>query len=188
MVKIVMIRHGEPDYSFFEDEVYAGFGKEFGPLSKIGIEQAQMVAKDSRLDDAELIVSSPFTRSLQTATWIAKERGLDIEVQPGLHEWIPARPYNFVRDEEYEQPNLDFIAYKGEMDPTGKYNYETLQELFDRAYLCLLPYLKYKKIIVVCHGVLMRAFEYRCDIPYCGIITFDFDEKRTLLDNGGTGK
>ncbi|MDD6468200.1 MAG: phosphoglycerate mutase family protein [Erysipelotrichaceae bacterium] len=184
MTKIVMIRHGEPDYSYFDDEVYAGFGKEFGPLSKQGIQQAKQVALDPRLDGAQLIVSSPFTRSLHTAALIAKERGLEIEIQPGLHEWIPQRPYRFTCDEDYIQPNQDFIRYEGEMDPTGKYNYETLQELFDRAYPALLPYLKYDKIIVVAHGVLMRAFEYRCDIPYCGIITFDFDETRVLKDNG----
>ena len=180
-----MIRHGLPDYSFYDGKKYAGYGREFGVLSETGIKQAKDVSKDERLEGAQLIVSSPFTRSLQTAMLISKEVGLDVEVQPGLHEWIPDFPYQFTSSDDYTQPNLDFIKYEGEKHPLSTYNYETLQEIFDRAYKSLLPYLHYDKIIVVCHAVLMSAFEYKNDIDYCGIITFDFDASRVLDDNKG---
>ena len=184
MVKVAMIRHGEPDYSFFNPPRYVGFGKEVGPLSSKGIEQAKAVANDPRLNGANKIVVSPFTRALHTAIIINKKLNLDIEIQPGLHEWLPDDPYLFTCNEDYAQPNVDFMKYNGEKHPLGTYNYETLQEVFDRAYESLLPYVSYDKIIVVCHGVLMKAFEFReKTIDYCGIITFDFDESRVLSDN-----
>ena len=184
MVKVVMVRHGEPDYSFFDAPRYVGFGKEFGPLSKKGIEQAELVANDKRLSGAEIIVVSPFTRALQTAFVISKKLQLDIEIQPGLHEWLPDNPYLFACGEDFALPNIDFVKYKGEKHPLYTYNYETIQEVFDRAYQSLLPYVHFDKIIVVCHGVLMKAFKYSDKtVDYCGIITFDFDESRALSDN-----
>ena len=184
MVKVIMIRHGEPDYSYFTGPFYEGYGMELGHLTNKGVEQANAVSSDARLDGAELIVSSPFPRALHTAMIISKHRNLDVDIQSGLHEWIPDNPYRFTEDADYEQPNIDFVNYHGERNENSKYHYESLQEVFDRAYKALLPYVNHQKIIVVCHAVLMRAFAYELDIPHCGIIEFDFDEHRTLLDNG----
>jgi len=36
--------------------------------------------------------------------------------------------------------------------------------------------LKYDKVIVVTHGIVMRQFKFQKEIPYCGIIELDFDE------------
>ena len=185
MVKVVMIRHGEPDYSYFTGPFYEGYGMELGQLTEKGIEQAKAVSLDSRLDGAQLIVSSPFPRALHTAMLISRNRDLEVEIRPGLHEWIPDNPYRFTEDADYGQPNEDFVKYHGERHADSKYNYETLEEVFDRAYQALLPYVNYDKIIVVCHAVLMRAFSYQLDIPHCGIIEFDFDENRKYSDNGG---
>ena len=184
MVKVIMIRHGEPDYSYFTGPFYEGYGMELGQLTQKGIEQAKAVSVDLRLDGAELIVSSPFPRALHTAMLISRKRDLDVEIQPGLHEWIPDNPYRFTEDADYEQPNVEFVKYHGERHEDSTYHYESLQEVFDRAYKALLPYVNHQKIIVVCHAVLMRAFAYELDIPHCGIIEFEFDENRTLADNG----
>ena len=185
MVKVVMVRHGEPDYSYFEGPFYEGYGKEMGPLTKKGIEQAHAVSSDARFEGAQVIVSSSFPRAMHTAMIISKHLDLDVEIQPGLHEWIPDNPYRFVYDADYAEPCDDLVKYHGERNENSKYNYETLSEVFDRAYQSLLPYVHYDKIIVVCHAVLMRTFSYQLDIPYCGIIEFDFDENRKYSDNGG---
>ena len=48
-----------------------------------------MIAVDARLKTAELIVSSPYTRALQTAAIISRETGLKICIEVDLHEWEP---------------------------------------------------------------------------------------------------
>ena len=40
-MKIIFIRHGEPDYRELEDRSYTGFGIDLAPLSEKGRQQAQ---------------------------------------------------------------------------------------------------------------------------------------------------
>ena len=74
MAKIFLIRHGEADYSGLSERGFYGFGRDFAPLSKRGIEQVEKMASDERLKTAEVIVSSPYTRALQTASIIGENR------------------------------------------------------------------------------------------------------------------
>jgi broad specificity phosphatase PhoE len=67
-----LIRHGEADYSELMEHRFFGFGRGLAPLSEKGIMQANETAKDERLKSAELIISSPYTRALQTAQIISK--------------------------------------------------------------------------------------------------------------------
>ena len=78
MAFFYLIRHGEPDYCNMLEKGFYGFGRSFTPLSETGVKQAEKIAKDKRLKTAELIVSSPYTRALQTAAIISRETGLKI--------------------------------------------------------------------------------------------------------------
>lgn len=40
-MKIIFIRHGEPDYRELEERSYTGFGIDLAPLSEKGRKQAQ---------------------------------------------------------------------------------------------------------------------------------------------------
>ena len=40
-MKIIFVRHGEPDYRELEERSYTGFGMDLAPLSKEGRQQAQ---------------------------------------------------------------------------------------------------------------------------------------------------
>lgn len=75
-----LIRHGEADYSDMMDKGFWGFGRSFAPLSQNGIAQAEATANDVRLKSAAFIVSSPYTRALQTAAIISRETGLNINM------------------------------------------------------------------------------------------------------------
>ena len=89
MAIFYLVRHGEADYSEMLEKGFYGFGRSFAPLSEKGINQAEKTAIDDRLKSAELIVSSPYTRALQTASIISRETGLKICVEVDLHEWEP---------------------------------------------------------------------------------------------------
>ena len=84
-MELVLIRHGQPDYSEVTERKYIGHGRDLAKLTELGKEQAEKVSRDARLDGAEIILSSPYTRALQTAAIISKNTGIPIEVETHLH-------------------------------------------------------------------------------------------------------
>lgn len=175
MTKLIIIRHGEPDYSQVTERGFKGHGRDLASLTLAGVEQAKTVASDSRLDDAELIVSSPYTRALQTAAIISRHRDLDINIELDLHEWLPDLTFNYDNDGIVKKAAKECTMFKGEHVEEIR-NWEKLSTVANRSFKALEKYLNYNKIIVVAHGVVMRQFKFEKTIPYCGIIEVDFDK------------
>lgn len=178
-MKLILIRHGEPDYSYVTERKFKGQGRDLAVLSSRGKEQAEAVSKDKRLIGADLVVSSPYTRALQTAAIISRNTGLRIEVETDLHEWIVDLDFNFDNDEYVRAVSEEATLMKGIHTENCKYKWESFDNIAKRAYRALYPYLKYNKVIVVSHGMVMRQFKFQKEIPYCGIIELDFDETYT---------
>ena len=174
MTKLILIRHGEPDYSLVKARNFKGNGLDLAQLTPRGIEQATAASKDKRLEGASIIVSSPYTRALQTAAIISKERSLDISIEVDIHEWVPDLTFNNISDVEVNTASEECISYKGEYTDDNIRKWERISVVANRAFKGLEKYLSYEKIIVVSHGVVMRQFKYHNEIPYCGIIEVDF--------------
>jgi broad specificity phosphatase PhoE len=153
---------------------FKGHGRDLAQLTNRGVEQAKAVAKDNRLEGASLIVSSPYTRALQTAAIISKERSLDIEIEVDLHEWLPDMTFNYASDEESIAAIHDCTACKGDYTDDDPKKWEKLSTVAGRAFKGLEKYLDYDKIIVVTHGIVMMQFQFYREIPYCGVIEVDF--------------
>lgn len=175
MTKLILVRHGEPDYSFVTERQFKGHGRDLAQLTARGIEQAKAAAKDSRLKGASLIVSSPYTRALQTAAIISKETGLDINIELDLHEWLPDLTYSYSSDEVVKVAASECTILKGEYSEEDKRTWEKISTVANRAIKSLEKYLDHEKIIVVAHGVVMRQFKFLVEIPYCGILEVDYD-------------
>ena len=176
-MKIVLIRHGEPDYSAVTQKGFIGHGLDLGHLAAQGKAQALEAAKDPRLDGIEIIVSSPYTRALQTAAIISRHRDIPIEIELDLHEWLPDLTYTYSADEHIQAAAKFMHANKGICPPDSPIQYEELSAIFTRANACLHKYLGYEKIAVVAHGILIRQFAFAEVIPFCGISEIEFDEK-----------
>ena len=97
MSKFYLIRHGKPDYTYGDTHGFIGQGHDFAPLKAERIEEVIETAKDKRLKEAQIIISSPYTRALQTASIISKETGIDIVVEPDIREWQPDLTYQYKR-------------------------------------------------------------------------------------------
>ena len=69
---IYLMRHGEPTYRDTTALGLPGMGAELGQLRPEGIRQAEEAAKDPRIQDADLIVASPYPRALQTAAIVSR--------------------------------------------------------------------------------------------------------------------
>ena len=176
MQKIVFVRHSEPDYSFVEERNYIGHGIDLAQLTENGIKIAEKASFDSRLDNAEIIVSSPYTRALQTAAIISKNRQLNIKVELDLHEWMPDLSFLYSSKEEASKANKLCREYKGICQDNSEIKFENLDNVFNRVKNALLRYSSYKKIVVVTHEIVIRRFVFTPEIPFCGIAEFNFDE------------
>lgn len=85
-MKIVFIRHGEPDKKEVDKRGFIGQGRDMAPLTELGIKQAEEVSLSPLLEGCQVIVSSPYTRALQTAAIISKNTGLNIKVEVDILE------------------------------------------------------------------------------------------------------
>lgn len=151
------VRHGEPDYSEIDTKVYRDFGAHMCPLTKKGCDQIKNTAKDSRLQKADVIITSPYGRALQTAAILSKELGVDIVVETDLHEWLANKQYVY---EKYEVAvnNLKEFDENNGCYPDGlEKDWETFEIMKNRAICVLEKYKNYNKVIVACHGRLMQA-------------------------------
>lgn len=175
MTKIYFIRHGKPTYENVEKKGFSGLGLDFGELTSEGIAQARAVAHDPRLKKAELILSSPFTRALQTAAYINQVTQLDLIVEPNLHEWIPDLTNKVSSRQGVLMAYEDYHRFEGKANPQGTSTYETAQAIHDRVQKVLDRYRFYSCIIVVCHMlVIQEAINYREYVNYCQIVDYEY--------------
>ena len=85
-MQVIFIRHGEPDLEQADRRGFIGMGRDMAPLTELGREQAKKAAQDPRLAGAQLIVSPPYTRALQTAAEVSRQTGLEIRVEVKAEE------------------------------------------------------------------------------------------------------
>ena len=174
-MKILFIRHGEPDYSHVTKKGFIGHGQDMAQLTEKGKKQVLTVAMDKRLEGTELILSSPYTRALQTAAIISRHLDIEINVETDLHEWLPDLSHAYTNDEAKQLIFNLLMENKGTCPEDSLIKYEEYQQVFDRVNACLQKYLSHEKIVVVSHGLVISAFCYPAETPWGGIVEFDFE-------------
>lgn len=163
MSTFYLIRHGKPDYTYGDTHGFIGQGHDFAPLKQDSINEVLATSKDERLKNAKIIVSSPYTRALQTASIISKETGIDIVVEPDIREWQPDLTYQYKNSEEIMNYYKDYVKNNGVYPNNEKRKWETKEQLKNRALSVIHKYKeKYDTIIIVAHKMTFQAI---CD---CG--------------------
>ena len=174
MTAFYFIRHGHMDLSLENTKFIQGRGTHMLPLSELGRQQNKTAAQDDRLRDAQLIISSPFGRTLHSAAILSKELGLDIRVEPDLHEWAPNTvDYAYLPQEEAGRRWHALHDNHGR-HPAGEMPaWESAEQMKARVFAVLDKYRHCRCVIAVCHGTLMQ---YVLDIPHPSngqIVRFD---------------
>lgn len=152
-----LIRHGKTDYSEKGTKVYQGFGTNLAPLSAEGVQEIENTAKDIRLRGANIILSSPYTRALQTAAILSKELHIDIIIETDLHEWVANKNFIYESDEQAKHHYKEFVDSSGVYLNGTDREWEDMQTLNSRCLAVLNKYKQYNKVIVACHGVLIQS-------------------------------
>ncbi len=173
---IYLMRHGEPTYRDTTALGLPGMGAELGQLLPEGIRQAEKAAKDPRIQDTDLIVASPYPRALHTAAIVSRQIDRPIEVAVGIFEWLPRIDYSAPTQTEIKEAWGEYKKNGGVHRPEDRYPlWETHEMLRARALEAIRPYLERKdigKLLIVCHGGIMRALMNQPSLPkihYCEI-------------------
>ena len=170
-MKIIFVRHGEPDYRELEERSYTGFGMDLAPLSEKGRQQAQELWQNPLLQSANLLVTSAVTRALETASYVSCATGLPLRVEPMLHEW---QVYE-AGIENFEKARCLFLENKGELLPNSPIQYETATEMKSRFLESMAKYRDYQTVIVVTHNMLIRQFVPNEKIDFCQVIECEIE-------------
>jgi broad specificity phosphatase PhoE len=176
-LKIIFIRHGEPNYLQCDERGFIGQGRDMAPLTDEGVKQAELASKNELLKGSDLIVSSPYTRAMQTASIISKNTGLDIKVEIDLHEFIPDKTFMYKGGYESKLLHKDFMDCHGIYPEGENRKWETIEEIIKRVVSVLDKYTSYKKIIVVAHGGVIRRFTGIALIDYCEVCEVEYDKE-----------
>lgn len=166
MMEMVLIRHGEPDTAACDSRNFAGQGYELAPLTQKGVAQAKEAAHSPLLQGAQMILSSPYTRALQTAAEISRVAGLEIRVEMDLRELEKDLQHRSFSKAQLDQQHQEFLLHKGSYPQNQPCCWETVEQLSQRVLPVLEQYTSYKKIIVVTHGGVIRRFVEKGKIEY----------------------
>ena len=170
-MKIIFVRHGEPDYCELEERSYTGFGIDLAPLSEEGRQQAQELSTNPLLPSAEIIISSAVTRALETASYMVCATGLPLRVEPLLHEW---QVYESGID-RFEEARRLFLEHNGELLPNSPVQYETAVEMKTRFLECMAKYREHQTVVVIAHRMLIRQFVANDKIDFCQVLECEIE-------------
>ena len=173
MTIFYLIRHGEPAWDINEKYKLKGHGRDLVQLTQIGIEQVNKTSKEERLKNAQIILSSPYTRALQTAAILSKELQLEIQVEFDLREWQPDLTFQFDSMERLNELVNEFNKHNGEYPEEETRLWESKSMMKARVEEVLNRYLNYDYVIAVGHGMIFRTQCEVEEIPHASIIEYN---------------
>ncbi|HLF26526.1 MAG TPA: histidine phosphatase family protein [Anaerolineae bacterium] len=152
MTRFYLIRHGETAWAAMRARGARGRDFNFVELTQTGVAQIEALAHDERLKSAEAVISSPYTRALQSAAILSRRFDLPLHIEYDLHEWLYDRdPYAPFVVDEVERRRLHFYASDRFNLPGEECAWESACEVRLRAEAVLRRYQRYSTAIVACH-------------------------------------
>lgn len=157
---VVLVRHGEVNRTVLRahDSVYSGARFDFVPLSDAGVRQAEQAAATLSHLRPRLIITSPYTRTLQTAAVLSQQLACPFSVDLRLHDWLPVRDGTSpitaalvqAKIREYQSWEAD-----GPLPPTR--TWETPDEMRTRLQSAIRAHQDAVPLVVVTHEAPIRA-------------------------------
>ncbi|CAJ1191583.1 hypothetical protein CPEBRM1_ABPJDJAI_01322 [Companilactobacillus paralimentarius] len=175
-MKVYLIRHSETDFSQVDSHHYVGYGRDLSRITPNGIKIAQNAARNPIFNEIQLLLISPYTRTMETTLEIIKQHPtIPTQVELLLHEWRPDKPGRKL--ENYNQLKQIHKDYLNGTHSSG-FDYETGPEIIERVSSVLNKYKdKYDCIGCATHGQVIRwmtGMDMASSMPYCGIYQLDY--------------
>lgn len=167
MTKFLFVRHGEPEYASVGDWNNVPMGIHFSGLSESGRKQIKNTCCELAKYKVDIIVSSPYTRTLQSAAIMAKELNADVVVERDLHEWQSDLSFSITDQNVLLSLCQEHDRYNG-VWPKGETKlWESTEMVRNRVLSCLSKYDKYNCVVVSGHAMMMQVvFDINEPIAY----------------------
>lgn len=150
--RLILIRHGESVGN--RDRLFTTSPDAL--LTELGRQQARQAAElIARLFKPEMVVASPYARARETGEIIARELGLEVEFEAGLHEQSYGHLAGKAYDLVYEDPSYDPARPWLYRPPGGETREEVrtrVAPVFER-----IAATYERELVVVSHGGVMQA-------------------------------
>jgi broad specificity phosphatase PhoE len=161
MTTIYLVRHGEADYEQIRERRWPGAMADLAPLTARGYQQAVAAAEQLAAVSAVRLISSPFTRTMHTATVIGCRVNLPVEVEVDLHEWLPDNTFSWQEHAEVRAFHADFESCGGEWPDGDRRAWEPLSCVRLRSSAALRRAVvsigDNGSLIAVCHEMVIRS-------------------------------
>jgi broad specificity phosphatase PhoE len=161
MTAIYLLRHGEADYEPVYERQWPGSMADLAPLSPTGYEEATAAANWLAEVAVSALVTSPFTRTMQTASIVSCRLALPIQVEFDLHEWIPDDSFRWHTHVEVRAFLADFESCGGEWPAGQRRPWEPLSSVRARATAALGKAIGRMRddgaLVAVCHEMVIRS-------------------------------
>jgi broad specificity phosphatase PhoE len=159
VTQIYLVRHGEPDYEPIDSRGLPGMAADSAPLTALGKKQAEELADLLGGIRATYLVSSPFTRALQSAAIIGHRLALGVRVDYDLRDWLPDHTglWRGVADVSAAQAELE--AYDGEWPDGIQRPWEPLSRVRERARAAIARHTASTDgpVLAITHAMVIRA-------------------------------
>ncbi len=145
---VYLIRHANPNY-----DLKAKVGDKMMPLSKEGIKQAKLLAKNLAVREIEVIYSSQFKRAKETASFFAKEIKKKVIINKRLNEinWKNWHRIKYFNTCETRRPSQlkNYQELDKKLDRMQVRGRRLLWDIFRKN--------KSKRVAVFCHGNIIKS-------------------------------
>jgi broad specificity phosphatase PhoE len=168
-MEIIFVRHGVPDYRLPDERNMSQLEKDYAPLDRKHIPEIIELSSREIFEGAEVVISSPYTRALQTAELLNRKLQLDLYVEHDLREWQADLSGGYIDLLERDRRWAEYRYHlKNALEPTSSH-YESFTHLKARALGVLQGYSEHKKVIVVSHfNVFESLLGYQDEGISCG--------------------
>jgi len=159
VTQFYLVRHGEPDYTPINTHRWPGMAAETAPLSAAGAKQSVALADLLSGIGATYLVSSPFTRALQSAAIIGHRLALGVRVDYDLRVWLPSSTGWWRGVADVRAARVEFDEFDGEWPDGLPRSWEPLSRVRDRAKAALGRHAASTDgpALVVTHAMVIRA-------------------------------
>ena len=157
MTKYYFVRHGEPDYKSISSWEHIPLGKEFAGLTENGRIQLEKTATRLQAIKPQVILSSPYTRSLESAAILSRVLDIPIHIEQGLHEWESDLSHEIKEPERLLALCKEHDAFHGIYPENQQPLWESTEMIRQRVMEAISHYSSYERVVVSGHAMMMQA-------------------------------
>lgn len=151
--RVLLVRHAEPDYEAVGRIGNGAAARNVAPLTADG--RLQAVECAGRLGPVTRIVTSPMTRTLQTASLMARALSVECEVEVDLREWDSGTDGSA---SAFAAAAAEYRRSGGAPPPTGSSAWESASHLRRRATAAVERWSGLEGVVVlVTHAFVIEA-------------------------------